>query len=468
MTDSLSPGSDTAETAAVESDGSILVGGAIGNASGGSSLGLVHFNSDGSLDIGFGTAGVLSFPKVGGSISAMLQQSDGKWLLLGGGGVGGLTGGGGAASGFVLRLNPDFSIDTTFGSQGVASFSYGEFYYSLALQPDGKILIGGGEGPNAGGASTIGRLNPDGSLDTTFAQEGSDSEAFSNLSSGFSAVVVHPDGKIVGVGYTATAGGGGSGAYDVAARYLPDGRLDPSFGNGGKLQFSLGGDAEDHPATAVLLPNGDVAVAIHSNGMPVVAALLSETPPPALAPGQQPGQLVFAVSTASVSAGNTAVFTVDRFGGSDGTVTVAYTTQDDTAVAGTDYSATSGTLTFAPGVTSQTLSIPTLVDSNASGNLSLDLVLQTPTGVAPRLALTSISSRWTTRSPCPPGLTPTTLAVSAGSPGRSGRPPRPSQATTSPRGDPPWPARRSPSLLTSGARLPRSAPQPQTPMASPH
>ena len=56
-----------------------------------------------------------------------------------------------APSGFVLRLNPDFSIDTTFGSQGVASFSYGEFYYSLALQPDGKILIAGGEGPNAGG-----------------------------------------------------------------------------------------------------------------------------------------------------------------------------------------------------------------------------------------------------------------------------------------------------------------------------
>ena len=61
------------------------------------------------------------------------------------------------------------------------------------------------------------------------------------------------------------------------------------------------------------------------------------------------------------------MFTVDRFGGSDGTVTVAYTTQDASAVAGTDYTATSGTLTFAPGVTSQTLSIPTLVDPNASG-----------------------------------------------------------------------------------------------------
>ncbi len=150
VTVSVSAGSDTADALAVESDGSILVGGAIGNASGGSSAGLVHFNSDGSLDIGFGTAGVLSFPTVGTGLDAILQQPDGKWLLLGGGGGASIDSGG--PSGFVLRLNPDFSIDTTFGAQGVASFSYGEFYYSLALQPDGKILISGGEGPNAGGA----------------------------------------------------------------------------------------------------------------------------------------------------------------------------------------------------------------------------------------------------------------------------------------------------------------------------
>ena len=65
VTVSVSPGLDTADAVAVESDGSILVGAAIGNASGGSSAGLVHFNSDGSLDIGFGTGGVLSFPSAG-------------------------------------------------------------------------------------------------------------------------------------------------------------------------------------------------------------------------------------------------------------------------------------------------------------------------------------------------------------------------------------------------------------------
>ncbi len=125
---------------------------------------------------------------------------------------------------------------------------------------------------------------------------------------------------------------------------------------------------------------------IESDGLPLLAAVLPETPVPATAPGQQPGQLVLANPTASVSAGNTAFFTVDRFGGSDGTVTVAYTTQDDTAVAGTDYSATSGTLTFAPGVTSQTLSIPTLVDSNASGRPCRSTWCSRPRPAAPRWA----------------------------------------------------------------------------------
>ena len=71
VTVSVSPGSDTADALAVESDGSILVGAAIGNASGGSSAGLVHFNSDGSLDIGFGSGGVLSFPSVGTGLDAI-------------------------------------------------------------------------------------------------------------------------------------------------------------------------------------------------------------------------------------------------------------------------------------------------------------------------------------------------------------------------------------------------------------
>ena len=262
VTASLSLGDDFAQAMAIEPDGSILVAGSIAPASGAAALGLVHFGSDGSLDIGFGAGGVISYPVVPSVQGAMLQQPDGKWLLVGGGGAGGLSGGGGAAPGFAVRLNADFSIDTTFGTNGIASLAWGEFYTCVTLQPDGKILIGGGEGPLGGGQCTIGRLNSDGSLDTTFGQGGSVASSFSNPASGFNSLIVQPDGKIVGIGYTTAAGGDGSGAYVVAARYLPDGSLDPSFASGGKLQFALSGDNADSPGAAVALPDGDMVVTI--------------------------------------------------------------------------------------------------------------------------------------------------------------------------------------------------------------
>src|SRR5207248_10601351 len=61
-------------------------------------------------------------------------------------------------------------------------------------------------------------------------------------------------------------------------------------------------------------------------------------------------------------------------------VSVAYATSDGSAVAGTDYTATSGTLTFAPGVTRQSFSVP-ILDDNLSGETSpetVDLTLSNP------------------------------------------------------------------------------------------
>ena len=64
---------------------------------------------------------------------------------------------------------------------------------------------------------------------------------------------------------------------------------------------------------------------------------------------------------------------------SDLTVSVDYTTQDGVAVAGSDYTAVSGTLTFDPGVVSQTVTVPLLDDAAAEGVETFDLVLSNPT-----------------------------------------------------------------------------------------
>ena len=65
-----------------------------------------------------------------------------------------------------------------------------------------------------------------------------------------------------------------------------------------------------------------------------------------------------------------------------GTVTVDYATSNDTATAGSDYTATSGTLTFAAGETSKTVAVTVLSDSNNEGNETMKLTLSNATGTA--------------------------------------------------------------------------------------
>jgi hypothetical protein len=101
-------------------------------------------------------------------------------------------------------------------------------------------------------------------------------------------------------------------------------------------------------------------------------------------------QLNFSDSIGRVArnAGN-GVVTVIRTGGLSGTVTVQYATSDGTALAGTDYTAESGTLTFGPNVTAQTISIP-VTNNQASGSRTLNLTLSSPTGGAVLLTPSSM------------------------------------------------------------------------------
>src|SRR5207302_773846 len=73
-----------------------------------------------------------------------------------------------------------------------------------------------------------------------------------------------------------------------------------------------------------------------------------------------------------------ATITATRTGGSDGTVTVGFATANGTATAGSDYSAASGTLTFGPGVTSQSFTVPVLDDGGSEGDQAVNLALTGP------------------------------------------------------------------------------------------
>ena len=161
-------------------------------------------------------------PGANGTVTAIAVQADGKILVgggfttLGGGGTGTTT------RNRIGRLNPDGSLDTSFDPGANDSV------WTLAVQTDGKILVGGafttlgGGGMGTATRNRIGRLNADGSLD----------ETFNPGANGYvNALAVQADGKIlVGGGFT-TLGGGGTGmtTRNRIGRLNSDGSLDTSF-----------------------------------------------------------------------------------------------------------------------------------------------------------------------------------------------------------------------------------------------
>lgn len=150
---------------------------------------------------------------INGIVRAVVAQPDGK-ILIGGD----FTAINGTPRGRVARLNADGSLDTTFGQneQGVNST-----VYSLALQSDGKVLVGGQFWlVNGQSRSRLARLNPDGTLDATFADIMENGEVY--------AIVVQPDGKVLIGGTFGSLSGQTRGRV---ARLNPNGSLDTTFGN---------------------------------------------------------------------------------------------------------------------------------------------------------------------------------------------------------------------------------------------
>ena len=116
-----------------------------------------------------------------------------------------------------------------------------------------------------------------------------------------------------------------------------------------------------------------------------------------------PGSLQFSSVTYTViENGTTSTITVNRVGGSSGAITVDFGSVNGTAIAGSDYTATSGTLSFADGVLSQTFNVSIIDDTNYEGNETLSLNLSNPGGGAtlssPSVAVLSI----TENDPVPP------------------------------------------------------------------
>lgn len=196
---------------AIQADNRILVGGSFANINGTARNSVARLNADGSLDNSFLASGA----GANGPVFTLAVQSDGK-ILIGGD----FTSFNGTSRNRVARLNSDGALDSAFLASGTGA---NDQVLALALQSDGKVLIGGAfTSVNNATRNRLARLNTDGTLDTAFLANA----AGANYS--VRAIVVQSDGWIVIGGEF----GNYNGAYrGNIARLKPDGSLDETFIN---------------------------------------------------------------------------------------------------------------------------------------------------------------------------------------------------------------------------------------------
>jgi uncharacterized delta-60 repeat protein len=244
---------------ALQSDAKIVVAGTVGCCS---SVGIVlaRYNPDGTLDSSFDTDGKVTLPGAGDDFAqAIAMQPDGKILV----------GGSQDQQLLVVRFESDGSLDSTFGTGGeaVPFPNTSGAVTGLAVLPDGRILAGGyrysGSGPHTD--LEVARLNDDGSPDVTFGPD-ADGRVFADLNAGSDdyafGMAVQSDGAIVLAGQSSS----GSAEYNFAvARFTSGGALDPTFGTNGFVITNLGPNYEQARGVA-LDPDEKIVVEGQSRG----------------------------------------------------------------------------------------------------------------------------------------------------------------------------------------------------------
>ncbi len=184
---------------------------------------LVKYNSDGSLDTSFGNNGKVT-PSLDGTIGikSTIQQSDGKFV------VAGINRG----LFFVGRYNLDGSIDTSFGDNGKVTTDFSPGGESAILQDviqqkDGKIIALGIQqsGPSVPRSLIIIRYNLDGSVDTSFGTDGKITPLAGSVN--LLKIILQNDGKFVVSGAEFVPETPGS--FPILDRYNSNGTFDVSF-----------------------------------------------------------------------------------------------------------------------------------------------------------------------------------------------------------------------------------------------
>jgi uncharacterized repeat protein (TIGR01451 family)/uncharacterized delta-60 repeat protein len=412
--------------------GQVLIGGDFTTVGGFGRAHIARLNADGTVDTSFS-------PPSGAdnSVRAIALQTDERIL------IGGLfTNVNGVARSHIARLNPNGTTDATFTPGAGAS----DAVLTIAIQADNRILLGG-EFSLANGVTRhrITRMNVDGSVDPTI-NFGLGADSF------VGALVVQPDDKILlGGGFTHYDGApysrflriygrsmNGSGSFEFdSAHYTVN-----ENGTNAVVTVRRRGGTSGFPTTTAnvfvtMSTSNGTAVAgvnytavitnltfpvgeiISSVGIPIIDDFLVNTdrtvnlflsnpqPPGGPTLGNQAGSLLTIINDDCAISFSSATYAVNedtglgaavinfiRTGSTNNPASIDFlTTTNGTAVAGVNYTPVSNTVAFAAGQTSAIFPVPVLHDLSPSGDKTVSMILTNPIGsvlVAPSQATLTI------------------------------------------------------------------------------
>ncbi len=233
---------------AMQSDGKLVVVGAHDGAGN-----IVRFSAAGVPDAGYGSNGEVLVNSCK-NFNAVAVQSDDKIIAAG------VQAGQGANNNFcVARLSVNGTMDSGFGTGGIAVASWGGFDsipYAVAIQKDGKILVGG-KGKSGGmNLFSIVRFTSVGVIDTTYDTDGIAETLIGAGASEIHGLALQSDGKVVAVGKSAKS----ADTSIALARFTTTGALDTTFNSSGIVvtSISAGSDA----ANAVVIQGGDGKIVV--------------------------------------------------------------------------------------------------------------------------------------------------------------------------------------------------------------
>lgn len=141
----------------------------------------------------------------------------------------------------------DGDLDPAFGTDGVIRSGLVHTQANaMAVRPDGRIVVCGSYSDQDSWTEEffVAQYLPEGSLDPAFGNNGIAYIDASASADTCTSLAIQPDGRIVAAGYTAMPQfPGGASYHPVIARLLPGGALDSAFGNGGVVTYAQSGDA---------------------------------------------------------------------------------------------------------------------------------------------------------------------------------------------------------------------------------